>query len=186
MTQIYALIGPDNYVQGFEHVEDDDQPSTLGVTYALIGPEDTFVPPTCPEGRRLTFANGALTVVDPRTLDEVKATQIEVIKAARDAVVYGGFTWDGSTFNSDDVSQGRIGNAFNLATNATYSSATFPKIWKLADNTTRLLSASDMIAVGLALNSLIQPAFNTGAALEDQINSATTAAAVEAIVWPAS
>jgi hypothetical protein len=124
--------------------------------------------------------------IDDRSLDDVKASQKELLKSARDAVVYGGFTWNSKTFDSNAVSQVRISGAFALASNSTTAATAFPKTWILADNSTASLSASDMIAVGTALDSLVQGSFNTYDSLISQVNSATAIEQVKAIVWLAS
>lgn len=126
------------------------------------------------------------TWVDLRTLDEVKTLQTALIKAARDTVVNAGFLWDSSKFDSDPVAQGRIGNYFGLASNATTASAVFPVTWILFDNTTRSLSAADMINVAIAFAAMGQAAFGVADGLCNQINAASDIASVEAIVWPAS
>jgi len=73
---------------------------------------------------------------DPRTLADLKAAQWELIKQARSQAEYAGFTWDGSTFDSDALSQNRITGAVTLA----QMSPTFVINWILADNTTRTLN----------------------------------------------
>jgi hypothetical protein len=124
--------------------------------------------------------NTSMAWQDLRTLADVKADQWRSIKDARDAAQYGGFAWDGSTFDSDAVSQGRIQGAVQLAGAI---GSTFAIDWTLADNTVRTLSAADMLNVGIALGQHVQAQFTKARTLRAQIDAATTAEAVAAIAW---
>jgi len=125
----------------------------------------------------------SLAWVDARTLADAQATQWTLVKAARDAVVAGGFTWNGLTFDSDDVSQQRIQGAVQLAAIAASAQQPFSIVWTLHNNQTATLSGTDMINVGLALGMFVQTQFSKGVALRTQIDAATSISAVEAIVW---
>jgi Domain of unknown function (DUF4376) len=116
---------------------------------------------------------------DPRTLDDLKAAQWEIIKQARTQAEYAGFTWDGSIFDSDAVSQNRITGAVTLA----QLSVAFTIDWTLANNTVRTLGQMDMFQVGAALGSHVQVQFTRAQELRALIEVATTKAEVEAIVW---
>ncbi len=116
---------------------------------------------------------------DPRTLQDLKTAQWTLIKRARTQAEYAGFTWDGSTFDSDATSQARITGAVTLA----QLSPTFSTDWILANNAVRTLIAQDMCAVGVALGTHVQTQFSRGQALRAQIDAATTKEAVEAVVW---
>jgi hypothetical protein len=116
---------------------------------------------------------------DPRTLADFKEAQWSTIKQARSAAEYAGFTWDGSTFDSDAISQNRITGAVALA----QMSSTFSIGWVLADNTVRTLNQSDMLQVGAALGAHVAAQFAKGVLLREEIEAATTKEQVEAIVW---
>jgi hypothetical protein len=116
---------------------------------------------------------------DPRTLAALKAAQWTAIKQARSAAEYAGFTWDGSTFDSDAISQNRITGAVALA----QMSSTFSIGWVLADNTVRTLSQSDMLQVGAALGAHVAAIFAKGVLLREAIEAATTVQQIEAVVW---
>ena len=117
------------------------------------------------------------TWVDPRSLEEHKTAQWALIKAARNEAEFGGFIWNGSTFDSDQVSQARIQGAVLLAT----SNPDFVVDWTLADNTVRNLTADDLIAISQALGehtSLQHTRARNARALLDQ---ATTLSEVQAV-----
>jgi hypothetical protein len=116
---------------------------------------------------------------DPRTLADLKAAQWGLIKQARSQAEYAGFTWDGSTFDSDTLSQNRITGAVTLA----QLSPGFTINWTLADNSTRTLNQADMIAVGVALGQHVQTQFTKAQALRLQIETAATPEQVAAVVW---
>ena len=115
----------------------------------------------------------------PRTLADLKATQWSQVKQARSNAEYAGFTWDGSTFDSDAISQQRITGAVTLA----QLSTAFSIDWVLADNTTRTLNQADMLQVGVALGLHVATQFTHGVGLRAQIDFATTPEQLSAIVW---
>lgn len=112
-------------------------------------------------------------------LREAKKAKRAEIKAARDAAEFGGFVWAGSSFDSDPTSQLRIQGAGQRAQREPEKS----KTWTLRDNTVRVLSASDIIQVDLALGAHIDAVHARGRVLRTQIDEATTVAAVNAITW---
>lgn len=123
--------------------------------------------------------------VDARTLSAAKETRWEAMKAARDAAEFGGFTWDGSDFDSGPMSQSRIQGAALMATLAAQAGQPFSIDWTLADNTVRTLSGADMIAAGQAMALHIEAQHETGRAVRAAIMAATTLAEVDAVQWPA-
>lgn len=116
---------------------------------------------------------------DPRTLDDLKAEKWRNIKANRDSHEQGGFTWDGSVFDSDAISQQRITGAVTLA----QLSTEFTMAWTLADNSVRVLSQLEMLDVGVTLGFHVATQFVRGQTLRAQIEAAVTKEEVEAIVW---
>lgn len=117
--------------------------------------------------------------VDPRDLNTLKAAKWDEIKAARSAAEYGGFTWDGSPFDSDSASQQRIIGASQLATLT-------PELeidWTLADNTVRTLNAQEMNEVGMALGQHVNAQYVHARTLRQQISAAQTTQELESIVW---
>lgn len=117
--------------------------------------------------------------VDPRTLQDYKAAQWLLIKQARAQAEYAGFTWDGSTFDSDTVSQNRITGAVTLA----QMSTAFSIDWILANNTVRTLNQINMLQVGAALGNHVAEQFSKGVLLRNSIEYAATKEEIEAITW---
>lgn len=117
---------------------------------------------------------------DPRSLDDLKTSQWASIKKARSRAEYTGFVWDGSTFDSDTLSQQRITGAVTLA----QMSAEFAIDWTLQDNTVRTLNQAEMLTVGMLLGVHVQTQFAIAQALRALIDAATTHADVEAVTWP--
>lgn len=121
--------------------------------------------------------------VDPRTLEELKEARRAEIKQARTKAEYAGFVWDGSVFDSDVVSQGRITGAVTLALIALQAQQPYEVTWTLADGSFRILSAQDLLSVGAALGTHVQTNFNKGQALQVQIDAATTKEELDLITW---
>lgn len=122
---------------------------------------------------------GAIEAPSDESLESLKARKVAALRTTREAVVDGGFVWDGSTFDSDQVSQTRLLGLRVEATSASYT----PKTWRLADNSWRMLSATDALAVWDALRVHIETAFLRFAQREAAVATATTAEEVDAVTW---
>ena len=110
--------------------------------------------------------------VDLRTLDEIKAQKWAEIKSQRDRIEFGGFEFEGDIYDSDQVSQGRILGA---------ASAGVDQIWTLANNSTRLLTASQLQQLYAALQTHTALVHERGRIAREAIMSATTKEDVEAV-----
>ncbi|HCP76812.1 MAG: hypothetical protein CML16_04095 [Pusillimonas sp.] len=119
------------------------------------------------------------TWFDPRTVQDARDAKWIEIKKDRQQAEFGGFTWDGSAFDSDALSQSRIQGAVQLA----QLDPNFSIDWTLADNTTRTLDAADMVAVGVALGVHVNAVHAHGRLRRQQINDAKTIQEVEQIEW---
>lgn len=126
------------------------------------------------------FNFSSKTWIDPRTLQDHRDAKWEQIKASRNATEFGPFTWDGSIFDGDTKSQNRISGAVQMAG----LSPTFSTEWTLADNTVRILNASQVIQVGIALAQHVDTAYAVARTLRNQINTAPTPDEVAVINWP--
>jgi hypothetical protein len=126
-----------------------------------------------------TFSYATKQWEDPRTLADLKAAQWAQVKQARSQAEYAGFTWDGSVFDSDAISQQRISGAVTLA----QMSPDFVIDWTLADNRVRTLVRAEMVAVGIALGMHVQAQFSKAQGLRLQIEAASTPEQVAAVVW---
>ena len=116
---------------------------------------------------------------DPRTLNDIKLAKWLTIKRARSSAEFGGFTWDGSPFDSDAISQSRIQGAVQLAAMA----PGFTIDWTLANNSVRNLNGEDMANVGAALGMHVATQHAKARTLRSQIEAATTVAEVDAVTW---
>lgn len=119
-------------------------------------------------------------------LDLTKAKSIKTteLKNTRDSREFGGFVWNGSVFDSDSQSQSRIQGAVQLALLAQQAGQPFSITWTLQDNTTRILTGTDMIQVGVALAQHVQALHETARILRAQVDSAENDQQLAAINWP--
>ena len=109
--------------------------------------------------------------VDPRSLQDLKDARWAEVRRERDSAEFGGFSWDGSRFDSDALSQQRITGAVTLA----MMNSALSIEWTLADNTVRTLTAADMIAVGVALGQHVNACHERARVLRGEIESALAA-----------
>lgn len=117
------------------------------------------------------------------TLAERKALKWQQMKEKRSSMEFGTFIWDGSEFDCDEIAQNRINGGVTLATLALANDQPFDQDWTLADNTVRNLSASQMIAVGIALAGHVNAVHTRGREVRQAIQAASSRAEVDAIVW---
>ena len=110
--------------------------------------------------------------VDPRTLDEIKAQKWTEIKFERDQLEFSGFEFEGNTYDSDQVSQGRITGA---------AAAGVDQTWTLADNTTVELTAQQLKELYAALQAHIAGVHERGRIARQLIFDAETREQVDAI-----
>lgn len=122
---------------------------------------------------------GTKAWIDPRTLQDHRDARMRVLKLARDAHITNGFTWDGSVFDSDQVAQTRL---LGLKLKAQNDSA-MTETWRLQDNTWRVLTASNALAVWDTFEQHLRNAFQTFAGLEAQVAAATTVEQIEGVTW---
>lgn len=109
-----------------------------------------------------------------------KAVKWGEIKLARYGVLFGTLTYAGNVYDIDASSQQDIMGAAQLAL---FDSTTSVE-WTLADNTSVVLTASDLIGLGVALGQHKDQAHKTARQLRAQIEAATSQAELDAIAWP--
>ena len=160
---------------------DISQAATASTFHRLVdGVPVDIGQPKLPPAAWMSWSVPDMAWVDSRDLGQLKSDKWEEIKAARSAAEYGGFVWDGSTFDSDAASQQKIIGASQMAS---LNPASFEVDWTLADNTVRTLNAADMNAVGIALGQHVNAQYVHARTLRQQIEDATTKAEIEAVVW---
>lgn len=115
------------------------------------------------------------------TLLALKAAKMAEMKAARDAQQYGGFTWDGSVFDSDPRSQTVLLGMFTTAALGGLPDTSF----RLKDNTWRVITSADMLSIWATFQALVAESFDQFEARETAVFAAASIAEVEAISWPA-
>lgn len=122
--------------------------------------------------------------IDPRSLEQHKTARWAEIKATREANEFGGFTWDGSVFDSDAISQARIQGAVVLAMQALGAEVAFSIDWTLKDNSVRSLTGMQVVAVGQALATHVGTQHEIARILRTSIEEAVSISEVESVSWP--
>lgn len=161
-----------------------NETETIGVYVGQVGPnqyilngEPVYYPPKPDPSYEFNYTTHAWE--DMRTLEQVQATKWTEIKKARETAEEGGFTWDGSTFDSDPRSQSRILGAQQVSA----ITPNYLVTWTLADNTTRELNAADLLSLSQALGTHVPTQFSKAQGLRTQIDNATTIEEVLSITW---
>lgn len=110
--------------------------------------------------------------VDARDIAEVRADLLAALRDKRDALLFGGLTWDGSVFDSDaEVSQPRLLGAFTTVIAGGWPSGGVA--WRLKDNSWRTLSATDVQNLWAAFQTRMLSLFGAFATHETAVNAET-------------
>lgn len=120
---------------------------------------------------------------DPRTLQDLKDAQWSAIKQSRDAAELGTFTYNGMVFDGDLNAQRRLAAYISVSKSALAAGEPFSAEFTLADNSLVTLSAQDFVGIELAKVQSVAAVFAHATALRAQIEAASTAAQVAAVVW---
>ena len=107
-----------------------------------------------------------------RSTDELKLQKWSQLKIDRDAFEFGGFTYAGNVYDSDQVSQARILTA--VASGLTQS-------WTTADNSVIELTTDEVQALANSMQAHISEAHELGRIAREAINAAQTIEEIEAV-----
>ena len=83
----------------------------------------------------------------PKTLEEAKEAKKKAINAERDRHEQAGFLYNGSPFDTNQISYMRLLGASQTAQTALAMGQAFSVEWTLADNSTLTMSAEDMVGI---------------------------------------
>jgi len=115
------------------------------------------------------------------TLAIARHKKKQQLSAARYAEEVGGFTQPGGMFiRTDARTQAALSNGHSMAR---YNPAFVFQNWKLADGTFIDMDAQTVIGIYDAITAHVAACFAKEARLTSQIDSATTLAEINAIVW---
>ena len=129
---------------------------------------------------------GATYVADAAVddIETARARKWADIKAERDRLECGGFDMPGiGRFDSDADSRARIVGAVTAAKIAKDASQPFIVEWTLADNSTAMLDADQVISVGFAMLTHTTSTHEKGRNLRSAIVAAEDAESLDAITW---
>lgn len=152
----------------------------VGVVQAAdpVRPDDTFYYVSENE-------DGSFSAVT-KPIEMLRATIWNRIKDARKAHLDSGFTFAAMHIDSDEASRALVVGAVlsaQIALLTEGTSTSWSKNWTMADNTVAVLSASDMVAIGRALDQHVQSVYDRGVELRNAVNSATTLEDLLALTW---
>lgn len=114
-------------------------------------------------------------------LATLKANQTAMITAACQAEIDGGFSYEGNDFQSDPGSRAAITDRMALVAAGAALPAGFK--WRSAANVDVSMAAADFEGLAQAMVEHVYVQRMKSWALKDQIDAATTRAAVEMVIW---
>ena len=147
-----------------------------------------LAPPDIPEGKRARWDGDASWVIEDipapdsapgMTVEQVRASKMAEIDAARDTDINAGFVFNGTRFDCDDLSVQRITGATVLG----IINPAFTTPWITFDNSVVTLTAADLAGLGAAAAEHVATQLFKARALKDQALAATTVEQLAAITW---
>ena len=121
--------------------------------------------------------------IDQRTLADFKAAKWAEIKRHRDTAEFATFTYNGMEFDGDLDAQRRLTAYISISKSAIAAGQPFAAEFILANNQVVMLTAQNFLGIELAKVQAVAAAFAHATALREQIEAATTAAELDALVW---
>ena len=137
------------------------------------------IPESPPDGHEWGWHDASGWVLVP-TLAGLRASRWAQLREQRDALEISPLTVLGNLFDVNERAVARI----SLAIKQAEARPGWSTDWTLADNSTVLVTDSDLVLVLLELAARGEWLHKTGRLLRGQIASATTAAQVAAVQWP--
>lgn len=119
-------------------------------------------------------------------MEKAKRQKYMEIKRSRDQQEFSTFTFEGNTYDCNQISQQRIGQAAQGAMFAISVGAPFTQDWTLKDNSVVTFDAQQMIGVALAMGAHVSLAHERGRMLREQLEAALTVEDVAAVTWPSA
>lgn len=177
IRQIYCILASDAVYSGATAFSDE-------AAYGLANPKlaTPEIPPQ-PSPYHTWDSQSQMWIVTDQGLTTAKADACQTISLARNLAERSGFTAYDKVFDSDDKSVQRITIAAQAAGFAKAAGQVFNIEWTLADNSTMMLDADQMIGLPLLMAEYANQLHVKARGLKDQINAATTLAEVDAVVW---
>jgi hypothetical protein len=127
------------------------------------------------------WSNTTMAYADARTVAQARDQARVRIERAAWLAEYGTFTWDGQAWSADPASAARIrGQVLRTLNPAGARSA---GSWPRADMSTRTLSNAEIQQLGEALDAHVEAVQAQRVTKLQDIEDATTVAAVDAVVW---
>ena len=134
--------------------------------------KDETIKHTLPPSPFCVFNYDTVMWEDKRSTDELKLQKWSQLKLERDTFEFGGFTYNGNVYDSDQVSQARILTA--VASGLTQS-------WTTADNSVIELTTDEVQALANSMQAHISEAHELGRIAREAINAAQTIEEIEAV-----
>ena len=127
------------------------------------------------------FVDGMVEWLETATLAEAQASAWEAVKQARDAAESADFAFDGGMYQPDKE---RISGAVLAALLAERAGVEYIEEWTLADDSRRMLTGAQVMALGATLSARVSAIHKTGRELREAIAAATTPQEACACTWP--
>jgi hypothetical protein len=176
-VKYFANVDSEGYVRASGSTVIDTLPPPVDPDWSV---QEILAPlPSPPEAEGWTYHVGRGRWEDTRPLPDIRAAKWAEIKVERDAREYGGFVYEGGTYDSSRESQLRI----LASAQASNRPGAGPVDWVLADNTVRRLTPAALLGLGQALAAYVNAVHARATELRALIESATTAEQVKAITW---
>jgi uncharacterized protein YcbX len=183
MTNYYADVLDGGRVRACLPCEDDTplhqwHGQAEGSLVLLDAPID-WISPTPTAELHWSAADG-LHWIDTASVEHAQANAWAAVKQARDAAEAAPFEFEGGMY---DPNKENVSGAALAALLAQLGGVEVSRTWTLADNSRRVLTGAQIIAMGLALTARVDAIHERGRTLRDLIDNATTPAEAYGHTW---
>jgi len=149
------------------------------IAHALIERVEAWPTAQSPTAE-LWIENGVLRWHDPATLADAKANAWTAAKTERDKAEAAPFEFEGGMY---DPNKENVSGAALAALLAQLGGVEVSRTWTLANNSRRVLTGSQIIAMGLALTARVDAIHERGRTLRDLIDNSATPAEAYGYTW---
>jgi hypothetical protein len=178
MTQLIAHDADGRIHFICERADDMGPMQPDGYIYRAWGEPFSLIPKTPTSEAR--WLNDRPQWVETATLDQARTQAWAAVKIDRDKAEAAPFEFEGGLY---DPNKENVSGAALAALLAQLGGLEVSRTWTLADNSRRVLTGAQIIAMGLALTTRVDAIHERGRMLRDLINNATTPAGAYGYTW---
>ena len=172
---------------------ESDSPDGLALVGQAILPDKAYTDGWLEGGRHYaqpprpsphhTFDWATKKWIDPRTLEDLRADKLAILKSKRAKAEAQVFLYMGKMIQGDEISTARIERCVRRAADAVATGEEFSIAWRTADNSLLALDGPQMVEMLAAQDSYFTSIYDRLEQLREKLKSAKTMKQINEISW---